>query len=87
MNVELISVESGARTAALASGRVDVVFWYEVNSAAEIQADVPDGVILSAPYYEWNNFIHIKKAYGRSGASSSGWNVKRSIWELFWPIE
>ncbi|MBR1418156.1 MAG: transporter substrate-binding domain-containing protein [Synergistaceae bacterium] len=88
MNVELISVESGARTSALASGRVDVVFWYEVHTAAKIQADVPDGVILSEPYYEWNNFIHIKKSYSRSGASSSsGWNVKQSIWELFWPIE
>ena len=84
MNVELIGVESGARTAALASGRVDAVFWYEVNTAAKIQADVPDGVILSEPYYEWNNFIHIKKAQ-RSSSSSSGWDVNRSIWDLFWP--
>ena len=83
MNVELISVEAGARTAALASGRADVVFWYEVNSAAESQPDVPNGVILSEPYYEWNNFIHLKKAQQHS-STSSGWNVKRSIWDLLW---
>ncbi|MBQ9565976.1 MAG: transporter substrate-binding domain-containing protein [Synergistaceae bacterium] len=86
MNVELINVDAAARTAALASGRVDVVFWYEVDASAEVQPDVPDGVILSEPYYEWNNFLHIVKKVQRSGGSSSGWDVKKSIWELFWPM-
>ena len=81
MNIELINVEAGARTAALASGRADVVFWYEVNNGAEQQSDVPDGVILSTPYYEWNNFLHVKKAW-KTQDSSSNWDVNRSIWEL-----
>ena len=86
MNVELVNVEAGARTAALASGRVDVVFWYEVDASAETQPDVPDGVILSEPYYEWNNFLHVKKSPRGSASSSSGWDVKRSIWDMFWTM-
>ena len=61
MNVELIEINSGARNAALASGRADVVFWYEIDNTKEIQPDIPDGIILSLPYYEWNKFIHVRK--------------------------
>ena len=82
MNVEFVNVEAGARTAALAAGRADVVFWYEVNSGEQEQADVPAGVILSTPYYEWNNFLHVKKAWNKPQSSES-WNVKKSIWDLF----
>ena len=86
MNVELVNVDAGARTAALASGRVDVVFWYEVDTSAEAQPDVPEGVILSQPYYEWNNFLHVKKSQRSGGSSSSGWDVNKSIWDMFWPL-
>ena len=82
MNIELVNVEAGARTAALASGRADVVFWYEVNRDSEQQYDAPAGVILSTPYYEWNNFLHVKKAW-KTQNTSSNWDVKKSIWDLF----
>ena len=86
MNVELVNVAGGARAAALASGRVDVVFWYEVDTASDTQPDVPDGVILSHPYYEWNNFLHVKKSQRTGGSSSSGWEVNKSIWDMFWSM-
>ena len=82
MNIDFVNVEAGARTAALASGRADVVFWYEVNGDSHEQADVPEGVILSTPYYEWNNFLHVKKAW-KTQNTSSNWDVKKSIWDLF----
>ena len=51
VNISLLNVSAGARTAALVSGRADVVFWYEVNNTINFQPDVPDDVILSEPYY------------------------------------
>ena len=62
LNVELLSIESGARAAALASGRADVVFWFEHHHGKEFQADVPEGVILSEPYYGFNTFYHLRRA-------------------------
>ena len=59
VNISLVNVSAGARTAALVSGRADVVFWYEVNKNFNIQPDVPDEVILSEPYLEWDQFIHV----------------------------
>lgn len=90
VNIELVNVDAGARTAALASGRVDVVFWYEVDTSSKTQPDVPDGVILSEPYYyEWNNFLHVKKALKRGASNSdshSEWDAKKSIWEMIFSI-
>ena len=80
VNVELAEVDAGARTAALASGRVDVVFWYEVNAASQVQHDIPDGVIISKPYYEWHKFIHIKKAAPKA---EDRWDIVNSIRGLF----
>ena len=60
VNIALINVSAGARTAALVSGKADVVFWYEVNKSLEFQPDVPDEVILSEPYLSWDKFIHLK---------------------------
>ncbi len=74
VNVKLVNVEAGARSAALASGRADVVFWYEVEKGAEVQSDIPEGVIVSEPYYEWERFIHLRKKF-KSDTSSWGWNV------------
>ena len=62
INIELSSIDAGARSSALASRRADAVFWYKGTKDVEIQPDIPDGVILSEPYYEWSKFIHIKKA-------------------------
>lgn len=60
-NIELLDIDSGARSAALASGRVDAVFWYEVEQGTTTQHDIPDGVIVSDPYYEWDRFIHLRR--------------------------
>ena len=59
VNVRLVYTNTGARAASLISGRSDVVFWYQVTEGAAVQHDVPAGVILSEPYYEWDTFIHI----------------------------
>ena len=61
VNIKLVNVESGARTAALVSGRVDVVFWYETMQGYASSYDAAEGVLLSDPYYSWNTFFHIKK--------------------------
>lgn len=66
-NIELVNIESGARSIALSSGEVDMVFWTrgsnEDNSAASSDADkkevldklstkdIPDGTITTKPYY------------------------------------
>ena len=61
VNVELVNIESGARAAALASGRVDAVFWFQFQKGADKQADVPEGVVLSESYYGWNEVLNIGK--------------------------
>ncbi|MBQ6774949.1 MAG: transporter substrate-binding domain-containing protein [Synergistaceae bacterium] len=60
LNVEVIDIDAGARSATLASRRADAVFWYKLTHDFEPQPDVPEGIILSDPYYEWNKFIHIR---------------------------
>ena len=64
-NIELIDIDSGARTASLMSGRVDVVFWYEIVKDLDRQPDVPKGILLSEPYYDWNIFLYISKKQGK----------------------
>ena len=59
INVELVSIEAGARSASLASGRSDVVFWFQVYDTDIGQPDVPDGIALSEPYFTFDEFIHI----------------------------
>lgn len=61
VNIELVQVEAGARTAALVSGRADVVFWYETAQGIMWDYDASDGVLLSDPYFSWNKFLHIRK--------------------------
>lgn len=61
VNIELVDIDSGARNTALLSGRVDVVFWYETAKGFDWKLDVPQGVLLSEPYYSWNKFYHITK--------------------------
>lgn len=60
VNIELVNIDSGARTSALMSGRVDAVFWYQVWEGVKKQPDAPDGVLLSESYYEWDTFLHLK---------------------------
>lgn len=61
VNIELVNVEAAARTAALMSGRADVVFWFETAQGIMWNYDASDGILLSDPYFSWNKFLHIKK--------------------------
>lgn len=60
VNIELVNVDAGARTSALMSGRVDVVFWYHIWQDVEKQPDVVDGILLSEPYYGWDTALHLR---------------------------
>jgi polar amino acid transport system substrate-binding protein len=58
ININLISIDTGTRAAALKSGRADVVFWFKVYGDGRV-LDIPEGVILSVPYYGWNKALLI----------------------------
>lgn len=56
LNIETISIESGARAAALSSGKADVVFWSaSVAGGSDVEfesdIDVPNGTIITTPYF------------------------------------
>ena len=67
-NIKFINADTGGRSAALFSGRADVVFWYRAAQSNvkgrdpldNLFADAPEGVILSIPYYSWDNEIVIR---------------------------
>ena len=73
-NIRLISVDTGGRSAALASERADVVFWYRNTEGLKtppkmkgknlggVMKDTLEGVILSIPYYEWDTDLIIGRA-------------------------
>lgn len=73
-NVRVISVDAGGRSAALASERADVVFWYRNTEGIKtpkklgknlkgVMVDSPaNGVILSEPYYEWDTDLVVGRA-------------------------
>ena len=73
-NIRLVSVESGGRTAALASERVDAVFWYRNTEGLKVSKklkgknlggvmkDSAEGIILSSPYYSWDTDLIIGRA-------------------------
>lgn len=69
-NIELVQIESGARSAALESGRVDISFWaiVPVSEIIPANADKPDGIILSTPYYR-GKIVHI--GWGNESANSN----------------
>ena len=54
MNVEFISVDTGARAVALASGKADVIFWSQVGDYNDWEkadtGDQPEGTIVTNPY-------------------------------------
>ncbi|MBQ9441901.1 MAG: transporter substrate-binding domain-containing protein [Selenomonadaceae bacterium] len=60
-NIELVQIDSGARAAALNSGRVDIVFWaiVPVSEIIPSNADKPAGVELTTPYYR-GRIVHVK---------------------------
>ena len=65
LNIKTIQVETGARLAALTSGRADAAFWFRENLGAGkygyILMERPEGVIISDPYYTWNEFYILGK--------------------------
>ena len=73
-NIRVISVDAGGRSAALASGRADVVFWYRNTEGIKtpkklgknlrgVMLDSPAaGVILSEPYYEWDTDLVVGRS-------------------------
>ncbi len=73
-NIRIMSVEAGGRSAALASGRADVIFWYRNTEGIKtpkklkknlrnVMLDSPaKGVILSEPYYEWDTDLVVGRS-------------------------
>ena len=65
VNIKTIQVETGARLAALTSGRAEAAFWFRENlgvgKADFLFIERPKGVIVSDPYYAWNEFYFIGK--------------------------
>ena len=67
-NIKFINTDAGGRSAALISGRADVVFWYRMTKSSiagddpfdNLFKDAPEGVILSMPYYSWENEMIIR---------------------------
>lgn len=64
-NIEIIHVDASARVPALASGRADVVFWFELMSSSKgkeaEQSDVAPGIIVSDPYYGTDLIFNVSK--------------------------
>ena len=60
VNLELMNIDTTARAAALVSGRVGIVFWFQTVYDTEVNLDVPEGIILSEPYYRWDELYAIK---------------------------
>ena len=61
INIELVNVTAGARSAALSSGRVDGVFWFWHEKVSGSFRDVPENVVLTEPYYDWDSYMYIGK--------------------------
>ena len=60
-NIELVSVDSGARASILTSKGADVVFWVAVpKDSTLVPADIdqPEGIAISEPYYH-DNVAHV----------------------------
>lgn len=62
INIELVSVNTGARVSALASGRADGVFLFQFEKTSRMKNyDVTAGVTLTEPYYAEDTLIYIVK--------------------------
>lgn len=65
MNIKTLNIDTGARVAALTSGRADIVFWFRGNlrvwKGNPGFVENPEGVIFSEPYYASNEFYFIGK--------------------------
>ena len=61
VNIELLSINAGARAAALSSGRADGVFWFWYDKQTKQYRDVPQGVALTEPYYTFDTWLYVGK--------------------------
>ena len=59
MNIQLVYTDTVSRAAALMSGKADVVFWFKMLSGQNEQLDIPEGIIITAPYYGWNKMFDV----------------------------
>ena len=59
VNVELLSINAGARAAALSSERADGVFWFWSSNSIDGSQDIPKGVVLTEPYYSYDTEVCI----------------------------
>ena len=62
-NIELISIDSGARASILSSKGADVIFWVAIPADSTLipaNIDQPDGIDITDPYYH-DNIVHIGK--------------------------
>lgn len=60
VNIEILNIESAARTISLTSGVADVVFWYLYGENYVI-TDMQNGIQLSDPYYHLDDWLYIEK--------------------------
>jgi len=65
-NIELVTIDSGARSTALAQGKVDAVFWMRgyIGDDGKLitRADVPEGITLTDYYYaDAIYFVYLSK--------------------------
>ncbi len=65
VNIKTIQVDTGARIAALTSGRADAIFWMRgtiYSKPEQTATEMPDkAIILSEPYYLWSEQYFICK--------------------------
>lgn len=65
VNIKTINIETGARMLALTSGQADVIFWFRGTKSSEPEITIADRtngeLILSEPYYTWNEQYFISK--------------------------
>ena len=62
VNLKIMNIETGARIAALSSGRADVIFWVHGNIDSNVRGemcDTAEGLITSKPYYTWHEHYFI----------------------------
>ncbi len=61
VNIELVYIMSGARAATVMSGRADAVFWIQGFRDVKKHSDIPEMLVISEPYYEWNEFLFLAR--------------------------
>ena len=60
-NVEVIDIDSGARSSALSAKMIDVIFWAILPTGEKVPADIdkPDGAEFTKPYFQ-DDVAHLK---------------------------